>query len=139
MKKGINQIKLAVNCPNPDREADILFVVDASGSMSEMIGQLTFSLQDVIRRIGAIRPGWHFRSGAVFYRDHNEPIVVQSQPFSTNPMETLNFLDQHGVAYGGGDFPDAVEAGLEAGICQHDWNPNALARILFLVLDAPAS
>jgi hypothetical protein len=50
---------------------------------------------------------------------------------------TLDFLRKQS-ADGGGDYPEAVDMALFESISNEDWNEEALARILFIVLDAPS-
>ncbi len=49
--------------------------------------------------------------------------------------KTLSFIAAQ-AAGGGGDYPEAVESALEDALAQ-DWSEKAVARIIFLVLDAP--
>jgi hypothetical protein len=62
--------------------------------------------------------------------------VVKSFPFTDDITQAVSDLQkQH--ANGGGDFPEAVEQGLQAAIEQQSWSDASTAKLLFLVLDAP--
>jgi hypothetical protein len=58
------------------------------------------------------------------------------QPLTSNPVNTINFIS-HQYASGGGDFPEAVDFGLEACIQELNWSDEAGTKILFILLDAP--
>ena len=74
--------------------------------------------------------------GSVFYRDFTDEYVTKITPFSPQMRQTLDFIKKQS-ANGGGDFPEAVPEGLEAAIDSLQWRSNSIAKLLFLVLDAP--
>ena len=116
--------------------ADIAFIVDATSSMADEISYLKTELDDVIKRVQSKYAALTVNTAAVFYRDEGDAYLTKSQPFSNNFQPVLNFIrDQQ--ADGGGDFPEALHSALKASINNLNWSPNARARILFLVLDAP--
>lgn len=132
---GINTISMDTDC-DLNYDVDIAFVVDATGSMSDELNFLKAELNEVIYQSKQINQRLNFRFANVFYRDHEEDYLTRKQDFSRVLSESITFIsDQY--AGGGGDFPEAVEVALEEGIHQLDWNPEARARLLFLVLDAP--
>ncbi|UPT66186.1 MAG: carboxypeptidase-like regulatory domain-containing protein [Sphingobacteriales bacterium JAD_PAG50586_3] len=116
---------------------DIMFMIDATGSMGDEINYLKEELSDVIRRVKAESEQMvDIRVSANVYRDKGDEYVVRSFPFTNDMSKVLTNLNaQH--AGGGGDFEEAVEEGLDDGINKHDWSDDATARIMFLVLDAP--
>jgi hypothetical protein len=132
---GINEVVVASE-GTPELNVDIMFVVDATGSMIDEIEFLKSELLDVIGRVEALNSQLSLRVGSVFYRDEGDEYVIRVTPFSTNLNETLGFInDQH--ADGGGDYEEAVHTALSAAITQLSWSKNARARMLFLLLDAP--
>ena len=115
---------------------DISFVVDATGSMGDEIAYLKNELSDVVIRAGSQLAGTQIRMSSVFYRDNGDEYLTRPFPFTTNSGSLVNFIkDQN--ANGGGDFPEAVDQGLEAAIEGLQWSDEAVNRLLFLVLDAP--
>jgi hypothetical protein len=132
---GINEVVVASE-GTPELNVDIMFVVDATGSMIDEIEFLKSELLDVIGRVEALNSQLSLRVGSVFYRDEGDEYVIRVTPFSTNLNETLGFInDQH--ADGGGDYEEAVHTALSAAITLLSWSKNARARMLFLLLDAP--
>ncbi len=134
-KKEINFVSMKANCNMPKR-ADILFVVDATSSMGDEINYLKAELKDVITQIQTQRTDLDINLGSVFYRDKGDEYLTKKSDFSTNIDQTIQFI-QNNRAAGGGDYEEAVEDALQVGIEEMKWSKNAVARLLFLVLDAP--
>ena len=136
IEDGSNHISLDVDC---DRSAavDIMFVVDATGSMSDEISYLQSELIDVLGRAKTENNKLDIRLGSVFYRDTKDEYLTRNLQLTDDFEEASTFLMEQ-RAGGGGDYPEAVEKGVEDALMQ-DWNEDAVAKLLFLVLDAPAS
>ena len=121
--------------PAPASAVDIMFVVDATGSMGDEISYLKNELRDVIDRTKGQVPGTDLRLASVFYRDKGDDYLTRAQPFTSDANQLLAFV-QAQQADGGGDFPEAVDEALAVAL-QQDWRTEARCRLLFLVLDAP--
>jgi len=134
ISEGMNYLQMDVPCETP-LAADIVFVVDATGSMGDEISYLKQELDDVIKR-ASTESGLQLRTGAVFYRDHGDEYLFRNSPLSANTSQTMNFIRSQGAS-GGGDAPEAVEEGLEQALNTMQWSAEARTRLLFLVLDAP--
>ena len=117
--------------------ADIAFIVDATGSMSDEIEFLKKDLVDILDRVKGGQSDISLRTGTVFYRDEGDDYVTKYSPFTNDYRETARFISTQ-YADGGGDLPEAVHTALEAGLQNLGWNTSARARIAFLILDAPA-
>ena len=115
---------------------EIGFMVDATGSMGDEIRFLQRELIDVVGRIKKERPCMDIYTGSVFYKDHGDDYLTRVQPLTSNPVNTIDFIS-HQYASGGGDFPEAVDFGLEACIKELNWSDEAGTKILFILLDAP--
>lgn len=133
--KGINNITLHTECPTIGG-VEVVFVVDATGSMGDEISYLQAELMDVLNRVTKTPIVDNLRTGAVFYRDHSDEYLVRKSNLSDGAATTLSFIDNQSAG-GGGDNPEAVEVGLETAIEQMNWSEEAIARIVFFVLDAP--
>ncbi|MCL2487469.1 MAG: VWA domain-containing protein [Oscillospiraceae bacterium] len=120
---------------NPARALDLMFVVDTTGSMRDELEFLQEELADIIARVKA-EDKYPMRLSVNFYRDEGDEYVVRPFPFTTDTDKAVSDLrKQH--ADGGGDFEEAVEQALQDAIHGHDWNGDAYAKLLFLILDAP--
>jgi len=134
ISNGSNDITLPVDCDVRD-VVDIMFVVDATGSMGDEITFLQSELNDVLARVTEDNQDFSYRTGAVFYRDDTDDYLTRVSDLTTKSEETIEFISQQN-ATGGGDYPEAVEAGLENALGQ-EWSEDALSKIIFLLLDAP--
>jgi len=132
---GINFISIPAECYVPEK-ADIAFVVDATGSMGDEIAYLKAELEDVLNKIQKQHKDLTVNTASVFYRDRHDSYLVKKSDFSKTVKTTVDFISQQ-AAGGGGDFPEAVDAGLNAAINELSWSEDALAKVVFLILDAP--
>ena len=120
-----------------EKRADIAFIVDATGSMSDEIDFLKKDLVDILDRAKGGVGEVELRTAAVFYRDEQDEYLTKFSPFTNDYRKTIQYISMQ-YADGGGDLPEAVHTALEAGLQNLAWNTSARARIAFLVLDAPA-
>jgi len=133
-KDGFNRQQISVACQAP-KNVDIVWAVDATGSMGDEIEYLKTELLDVIGRAKSHNPELAFRMGTVFYRDQGDEYLTKSSGLSPDIAQTVAFIGKQ-FAGGGGDYPEAVHTALEEAIFNQKWSENAIARICFLVLDA---
>ncbi len=133
--RGANRIQLKAGC-RETTAADVFFIVDATGSMSDEINYLKAELEDAILRVERNLPGIELRTGALFYRDHNDAYLTRSNALTAELDSTLAFIRRQNAG-GGGDGPEAVEIALAEALQGQNWNPKAAARLIFLILDAP--
>jgi len=120
----------------PENNVDIMYVVDATGSMGDELNYLKNELNDVLLRSKNELPNMNLHVGSVFYRDQGDQYLTRVSPFTENIATLINFVKLQN-ADGGGDFPEAVHTALSTAIDQQSWSSNARTRLLFLVLDAP--
>lgn len=134
----VNRIVLSNNeyQSKSNKSIDIAFVVDATGSMRDELEYLKAELLDVIKNVTEKEPNTLVNMGAVFYRDEQDEYLTRVSPLSTEISKTVDFINEQ-KADGGGDFPEAVHTAMQKAINELQWNDNASARLLFLLLDAP--
>ncbi len=118
-------------------QADIAFIVDATGSMADEINFLKSDLVDIIDKAAAASPALTLRTAALFYRDEGDEYVTKHSDFTTKVSETADYVGQQ-QAMGGGDYPEAVHTALDQMLQQLSWDTEARSRLAFLILDAPA-
>ncbi len=131
--------KTLVDLPGaqPPPALDLMFVIDTTGSMGDELEYIQTELADVISRVKEqVGPDVLLRLSVNFYRDQGDAYVVRPFPFTTDIDQAITDLGAQSFD-GGGDTPEAVEAGLADAIDAHDWSESAAARLCFLVLDAP--
>ena len=121
--------------PSSRRALDLAFLVDATGSMGDEMAFLQSELKDIVRRVRAVEPDLDIRMSVVFYRDRGDAFITKSLPFTRNADEAVSFISGT-TADGGGDYPEDMNAGLEAMMRQR-WSRDAVPQMLFLLADAP--
>jgi hypothetical protein len=114
---------------------DVMFVIDATGSMSDELRYLITELRDIISAVQARNEQIRMRFGLVVYRDVGDEYVVRSFAFTDSLNEMQIQLNEQ-RAGGGGDYPEAMEQALEKAV-NAEWSEGNVARLLFLVADAP--
>lgn len=134
-------VKVQFQSSDSDRtlsnNVDIMFLVDTTGSMQDELKYLEAELKNVIERIQRTNhQQLHIRISSNFYRDHGDDYLVRSYPFTTHVDSVVHTISLQS-AEGGGDYPEAVEVGLNDAINNHTWSSDARTRLLFMVLDAP--
>jgi hypothetical protein len=125
--------------PNDPVELDIVFVIDSTGSMHDEIRTVKEELVNIMDRINSGQPRPSIRVGVVAYRDYpnqEQEYLTQTKGLTSNVNSVENFI--MGIeAYGGGDYEEAAEAGLDKAINDMKWRKSA-HKIIILVGDAPA-
>jgi len=125
------------NATGPTR-ADIVFVIDATGSMSGEISDVKRHLTSISNLLANRKPAPDIRFGAVFYRDLVDQELVRTVPLSKDLASVRQaILDVQ--AMGGGDWPEHVGIGLHKAL-EMDWSHSADTdgvRLVYLVGDAP--
>ncbi len=134
-ENGLNHQKLNISCQEVEN-VDVAFVVDATGSMGDEISFLQAEMSDIIFQSKQISNTLNFRFANVYYRDAGDSYVTKSMDFNRILSESDAFINEQSAG-GGGDFPEAMDVGLDSAINNLSWSESARARILFLILDAP--
>jgi hypothetical protein len=110
-------------------DADVVFVVDNTGSMLWAIESIQIAVAEAMEAA----PDRHY--GVVSYRDLGDSYIHKVQaPLSANLSLSLAGVDAM-EAWEGGDFPEFVASGLDAGLNQ-PWREGK-ERHIILVGDAP--
>jgi CarboxypepD_reg-like domain/Secretion system C-terminal sorting domain/von Willebrand factor type A domain len=135
IKNGVNEIVINKAC-QPIKQAQICFVVDATGSMSDEINYLKSDLASVINGIKASHVSTTIELSSIFYRDNGDDYVTKASSFSTDLDNNMRFIKAQSAS-GGGDVPEAVEQGLKLALNQSWSSDNTVPKIIFLLLDAP--
>ncbi len=132
-ESGLNLYKIKRECRHA-KTVDIVWTVDATGSMGDEMDYLKAELLDVIGRVQERFPDLDVRMGSVFYRDVGDEYLVKSSALNRDVAKTVDYIRRQ-KADGGGDYPEAAHSALEETLRQ-PWSREAVARICFLVLDA---
>jgi Mg-chelatase subunit ChlD len=114
---------------------DVLFLLDATGSMDDEISRVQDTITSIAERVQSLQSRPELRFGLVAYRDHGDEYVTRSSAFTHDLPDFRKALLQVRAA-GGGDTPEALNEGLESAINDMDWSERAV-RLTFLIADAP--
>jgi hypothetical protein len=113
---------------------DIVFAIDTTGSMGDVIDTLKTDVETIANRIRAVAPNANF--GAIKFRDHPDiyttDIVTQPTADIAQFSAGVNSMD----ADGGGDWPEAYIDVVFQGVNEVQWRFGAL-KILMIIGDAP--
>jgi len=117
------------------KNLDLVLVLDTTGSMGDELAFLKSEFKAIAKTIADRFPNVHQRYGLVVYRDRGDEYVTRTFNLSASLDDfRRNLGDQ--TAAGGGDYPEAMEVGLEEAV-KVQWCSADTARVVFLVADAP--
>jgi hypothetical protein len=116
--------------------ADVVFVVDATGSMSDEINYLKTELRDVLEQVSKNNKGLKIRAGSMFYRCLDNSYVTIHSDLSEDFDQTIDFIGRQNADEGG---DEAVEEALTDAVSDFEWSNEASARLMFLICDEPPS
>ncbi len=116
-------------------KADVAFVFDATGSMGDELNWLKKEIADIAAKVAKNHPNVSLRLALIVYRDHGDAYLTRSFDFTDDLDVFLGNLKNQ-KAGGGGDYPEAMDSGL-SDMNQLSWRQGAVARMAFVVADAP--
>lgn len=116
--------------------ADVLFLLDVTGSMGDEIAQLKATIAQVSAQLEALPQQPDIRFGMTLFRDEGDLFVTSTFDFTDDISTFQTALD--GVeADGGGDTPEAVDEAFAAALGDPSWrDPASTVQMIFLVGDA---
>ncbi len=116
------------------RDIEIAFILDTTGSMSEEIAAVKTTIQKVAKELSTSNV--RVRMALVEYKDQSDEFVTKVYPMSTDLRGFAQKVSTI-AASGGGDTPEDAAEGLRVGINGLQWSDSAVARMAFLIGDAP--
>lgn len=117
-------------------QLDLLFLLDATGSMDDEIDKLKASMANVADQITNLPEQPDVRYGLVAYRDRGDDYVVRPYDFTYDLYDfqrNLAAVD----ADGGGDTPESLNEALHVSLNGLSWRNEETVRLILLVADAP--
>jgi hypothetical protein len=113
---------------------DVAFVLDSTGSMADEIARLKQTLDVIHFQLTHLVPAPDVRFGLVEYKDRGDDFITRAIPF-TRDVEAFRASLASVRAYGGGDEPEDVQAGLEKALHGLEWRSEGV-KLAFLIGDA---
>ena len=129
-------VHAAAGEPQVPARLDILFLIDATGSMADEIRQLKDNIQAIARQIDALPAQPDVRFGMTIYRDRGDAFVSRTFDF-TPDVDTFAEALAQVQAGGGGDYPEDLNEALTRAIHAPEWRVMETVSLIFLVADAP--
>jgi uncharacterized protein YegL len=114
---------------------DLVFMIDATGSMGDEIGKLKASMRAMADQIAQLPGQPDICYGLVAYRDRGDAFITRTHDL-TNDLSAFQSLLSRVQAQGGGDTPEALNEALHEVVHGLSWRADA-ARLVVLVADAP--
>ncbi len=115
---------------------DVLFLVDATGSMADEIEKIQNTIFDVSAQIDALPENPNVRYGLVTYRDREDSYVTRTYNFTPDVRDFSKNLNTV-RANGGGDYPESLNEGLHNALHNVEWRGSDSVKLIFLIADAP--
>jgi hypothetical protein len=115
-------------------DVDLAFILDTTGSMSEEIQAVKSTIDKVARELSTREV--RVRVALVEYKDRSDDMLTKVYPF-TSDLASFRSSVAGINASGGGDMPEDAVAGLHAGLTELSWSDSAVARVAFVIGDAP--
>ncbi len=114
---------------------DLVFLVDATGSMGDEIAKLKTSMRAISQQISQLPGQPDICYGLVAYRDRGDAFLTRTHDF-TDELGAFQTVLARLQAAGGGDTPEALNEALHETVHGLSWRADA-ARMVVLVADAP--
>jgi hypothetical protein len=123
---------------------DLMFVIDTTSSMSDVLNYLKLEYSDVINKIKIANTKYKINLALLFYRDTGDEYITRyfpddpenpSRHFTDDVKQQQRNLDNQSAG-GGGDFPEAADRALKQAV-DKNWTVDSAVRLIFHVCDAP--
>jgi hypothetical protein len=125
-----------IDTQNQNTPLDVLFLLDATGSMADEIAQLQNNILGISEQVGKITSSDNVHYGLVAYRDRGDDYVTRVYDFTPDVavfQANLNMVE----ADGGGDIPESLNEALHNAVQDVQWRGDDTVKLIFLVADAP--
>jgi Mg-chelatase subunit ChlD len=138
-QKQAVQLSLPVHAAQPARvPLDLVFLVDATGSMGDEIAKLKTSMHRIAAQVASLPSHPDLCLGLVAYRDRGDEYLWRMHDLTDRLGDFQHSLDAL-QASGGGDEPEALSQALHEVVHRISWRGGRqpVARLVVLVSDAP--
>ena len=114
---------------------EVMFVIDATGSMGDEMRYLKSEIDDVIGKVKENNPTSKVSLAMMVYRDLKDEYVTRYSDFTEDIAAQKAFLSKQNAS-GGGDIEEAVDTALDEAV-NKQWSSRG-TKLIFHVADAPA-
>ncbi|HSI53609.1 MAG TPA: VWA domain-containing protein [Ramlibacter sp.] len=116
---------------------DLVFLVDATGSMADEIDKLKATLTSISAEVSRLPSQPDLCFGLVAYRDKGDAFLLRSHDFTNDVDGFLRGALNPLRAAGGGDYPEAMNEALHETVHNLSWRGEGATRMVVLLADAP--
>lgn len=135
--KGVAIAQVLPESKVDDKNVEIVFCLDATGSMSGLIGTAKEKIWDIVSELAQSSDVDTLKMGMVFYRDRGDSFVTKQIALTTDLDEVYSDLLEI-QADGGGDTPESVNQALHESVTDMQWSTDKKTyRTIFVVGDCP--
>ncbi|WP_343672943.1 vWA domain-containing protein, partial [Chitinophaga sp.] len=128
---------VVTDSPHAQSKIQVVFALDATGSMSGLIGAAKEKIWSIAGSLAQAEPAPVIEIGLIFYRDRGDQFITKRVALSGDMDEVYEKLMQMS-ADGGGDSPESVNQALNEAITKFKWDTAASTyKTVFLVGDCP--
>ena len=118
----------------PPGPVDVVFVVDATGSMTDDVAAVKRDMRTILAHLRSRNPD--YRVGVVTYRDIDDEYLTRTWAGLTQDDATIEAAINAIEVTGGDDWREHVYAGIATALRHQPWRPQASQHIV-LMGDAP--
>jgi Mg-chelatase subunit ChlD len=136
-QKSAVDVVLDAQAAEPRARLDLVFLIDATGSMGDEIDKLKSSLTSIAAEIARLPSQPDLCLGLVAYRDRGDDFLVRSHDFTSDVSGFLRGALNPLRAAGGGDYPEAMNEALHETVHNLSWRGEGATRLVVLLADAP--
>jgi Mg-chelatase subunit ChlD len=123
--------------PPPRARLDLVFLIDATGSMADEIDKLKATLRTITAEVASLPSRPDICLGLVAYRDRGDAFLLRSHDFTNDVGAFLQQALYPLQAGGGGDYPEAMNEALHETVHELSWRGDGATRLVILLADAP--
>jgi Mg-chelatase subunit ChlD len=136
-QKSAVDVVLAGAQPPARAQLDLVFLIDATGSMADEIDKLKATLRTITAEVSQLPSRPDLCLGLVAYRDRGDAFLLRSHDFTHDVGGFLQGALMPLRAAGGGDYPEAMNEALHETVHQLSWRGGNTTRLVVLLADAP--
>ncbi len=136
-QKSAVEVTLDARAAEPRARLDLVFLVDATGSMADEIDKLKTTLRSITAEVSRLPSQPDICFGLVAYRDRGDAFLVRSHDFTNDMDGFLRSALGPLQAAGGGDYPEAMNEALHETVHNLSWRGDGATRLVVLLADAP--
>jgi Mg-chelatase subunit ChlD len=131
------EVRLDAEPAPPRARLDLVFLIDATGSMADEIDKLKSSLRSIVADVSRLPSRPELCLGLVAYRDRGDAFLVRSHDFTDDVGGFLRTALHPLQAAAGGDYPEAMNEALHEAVHRLSWRGDGATRLVVLLADAP--